>query len=241
MAVANGLMHAQALGWTMNTSARGASVMLTLVLVLLGFVGGRVMPFFTKKAIPSARVVSRQWIEVSGLASLLALAAVQALAIEGWPEALLLTLAGTTQLIRLAGWHDRQVWTIPILWILYTGYGWLAAGLPMLALGELGLLPRSAAVHALTAGAIGVFTLGMMARVALGHTGRPMRSPPSINVAFVTANLAAAVRVFGPLVVPTWYVSWILLSGALWVLTFGIFAAVYLPVLLRPRVDGRPG
>ena len=36
------------------------------------------------------------------------------------------------------------------------------------------MIPPSAATHALTAGAIGTLTLGMMARVTLGHTGRKL-------------------------------------------------------------------
>jgi uncharacterized protein involved in response to NO len=30
-------------------------------------------------------------------------------------------------------------------------------------------------------------------------------------------------------------------SGLLWIVGFGLFAVVYAPVLLRPRVDGKPG
>jgi uncharacterized protein involved in response to NO len=80
----------------------------------------------------------------------------------------------------------------------------------------------------------------MMARVALGHTGRPMVAPMPMALAFGLLNLAALVRVFAVYLVPAWYVGWILLSGLLWVLVFGVFAATYVPILLRPRADGRP-
>jgi uncharacterized protein involved in response to NO len=33
----------------------------------------------------------------------------------------------------------------------------------------------------------------------------------------------------------------ITISGCLWALAFTIFLVTYVPVLLRPRVDGRPG
>jgi uncharacterized protein involved in response to NO len=54
-------------------------------------------------------------------------------------------------------------------------------------------------------------------------------------------NLAALGRVFGPLVLPSRYGMWIDLSGGLWILSFLIFALVYIPILIRARADGRPG
>ena len=144
------------------------------------------------------------------------------------------------QAVRLAGWYDHRLWGVPILWVLYTGYLWLIAGFALFGLAALDAFPRNLALHALTLGAIGVFTLGMMARVALGHTGRPMVAPMPMALAFGLLNLAALVRVFAVYLVPGWYVGWILLSGLLWVLVFGVFAATYLPILLRPRADGRP-
>ena len=240
MAFANALVHAQALGWSTASADRGIALMLDLVLLLLIFVGGRVMPFFTEKAIAGARPKRRPAIEAAGVGAVLLLAALHLAGLSGWPVALVLLVAGATQALRLAGWYDRRVWSIPILWVLYTGYAWLAVGLSLVGLSEMGWFAHSPAVHALTMGTLGVFTLGMMARVALGHTGRVMRSATSVNLAFVLANLAAGVRVFGPAFLPTWYVSWVLLAGALWVAAFAIFAWVYTPILLRPRADGRP-
>ncbi len=241
MALANGLVHAQALGWTAGTAAQGIAVMLTLTLVLLVFVGGRIMPFFTESALAGSRPVTRRWVELSGVSLLGALALVQAVGLAGPVPAILLAAAGLIQLVRLAGWYDRRVLQVPLLWVLYTGYLWLVLGLLLLAASELGAFPRSAARHALTVGAIGVFMLGMMARVALGHTGRTLAPARAIVAAFVVANLAAVARVFGPLVYPAGYADWIMTSGVLWAVAFGLFAAIYTPILLRRRADGRPG
>jgi uncharacterized protein involved in response to NO len=30
-------------------------------------------------------------------------------------------------------------------------------------------------------------------------------------------------------------------AGLAWMAAFGLFAAIYTPILLRPRVDGKPG
>lgn len=241
MALANVLIHGEALGWLGDSARRGFALMLDLVTLTLLWVGGRIMPFFTQRAIAGAVPVTRVWIERSGFVLLLLLAALDLAAVSGWPVVLTALSLGTVQAVRLSGWHDRRVWGIPILWVLYTGYGWLVLGFLARGLGELGLFPVTLATHALTTGAIGVFTMGMMARVALGHTGRAMRSAPAVNAAFVIANLAAALRVIGPYLVSQWYVGWILLSGLLWTVAFAVFTIVYAPILLRPRVDGGEG
>jgi uncharacterized protein involved in response to NO len=96
-------------------------------------------------------------------------------------------------------------------------------------------------MHALTVGAIGVFTIGMMARVTLGHTGRPMQATPLTIAAFVSINAAALVRVLMPMVFPAQYAIWLDLSGGFWMIAFGLFLWIYAPMLVRPRADGRPG
>ena len=98
------------------------------------------------------------------------------------------------------------------------------------------------ALHAFAYGGIGMMTLGMMSRVALGHTGRNVFDPPA-ELRPVFALLAAGIllRVALPLADPAHYVWWIGASQAAWMGAFGSFAVLYLPILIRPRVDGRPG
>jgi len=102
-------------------------------------------------------------------------------------------------------------------------------------------LPATAALHALTVGAVGVLTLGMMARVALGHTGRPLEVHSAVVVAFVLVNAAAFVRSIGPMLAPVHYLVVLDVSATLWTIAFLTYAIVYLPILVRPRVDGKPG
>jgi len=240
MALANLLVHLEALG-VATTASRGNGLMLNLILLLMMIVGGRVIPFFTERAIPGAVARRSPWLEWLGFGALLSLTATELL----WPRASLVAglslVLAVSQLLRLAGWHRRRVWSIPILWILYAGYAWLVAGLLLKGLGTAGLLAPNLAVHALTTGGIGVLTLGMMARVALGHSGRPLESARLTNLAFVLINLAAAARSLGPLLLPQWYLTWVHGAGGLWILGFAIFSLVYAPILLRPRADGRPG
>lgn len=241
MTLANLLVHAQALGLTAATASRGSRLMLDLTLLTLWLVAGRIMPFFTQSAITGSKPRTRPWVETSTFV----LAPAIALLNLTWPAspvsgALLLILAAI-QAIRLGGWHHPLAWRNPMLAVLYAGYLWLILGLALDGLAAQGLLPPFPALHALTAGGIGVFTLGMLARVTLGHTGRDMRASRATSLAFLIINLAALVRVFPPLLWPRHYNLWLGMAGGLWVLAFALFLGIYGPMLARPRVDGRPG
>jgi uncharacterized protein involved in response to NO len=240
MAGANVLFHLQHLGLA-SSGARGLDAMLLLLVLLIGLIGGRVIPFFAQSALPGFRARRFQAAEQASLWVIGALAAALAASPAAWLVAPLATIAGLSQALRLIGWHDRRVWGHPILWVLYTGFGWLVLGLLLLALAAAGHTSPSAARHALTVGGIGVTTLGMMARVALGHTGRPIEPTRSVTWSFIALNLAAAVRVLGPLLAPEHYPSWTMAAGILWAAAFATFVYHYLPVLLAPRPDGQPG
>lgn len=241
MAFANSLYHAEALGLGGGTAQTGTAVMLDLVILLLLFVGGRIMPFFTEMAIKGFKATTRKPVETAGFVLLPLVAALHLIpSTPSWVMGALLLTVAVIQAVRLFGWYHRGIWSIPILWVLHTGYMWLVLGLFLYGASEFGWFQRSPAIHAVTVGGIGVFTLGMMARVALGHTGRTMQSARLVNFAFVMVHVAAAIRVFGPVGVPSWYVSWILLAGVIWILAFGLFLIVYAPMLVRPRADGRP-
>ncbi len=238
-ALANGMIHAQALGYA-TVADVGTDLMLNTVFLLIALVAGRVLPFFTEKAVQDSRPRRSPLLERWSYAALLALLTLELLYPAPAAVGVLAALVAVTQAMRLVGWHHPGAWRIPILWVLFTGFGWLVLGFALKALGAFGLFPSNLAVHALTLGGFGVLTLGMMARVALGHTGRDLRSARVIDLAFVLLNLGAIVRVFGPLIIPN-YTSSVHLSGGLWLLSFILFLIVYTPILLMPRVDGRPG
>lgn len=240
MAIANLLTHLQFLGLT-NTYSRGTDAMLYLIILLIVFIGGRVMPFFTEAVLPDAKVKRNQPVEMAAAGALVALVLVQMIYPSPWLSGPLAALIAITQIVRVIGWHDRRVWRIPILWVLYTGMLWIILGFTLKALAAAGMISTTLATHSLTIGGIGVLTLGMMCRVSLGHTGRPMQLLRIIEISFILLNIAAAIRVFAPFIMPAHYQLWIHLSGGIWALSFIIFCFVYLPILVKPRVDGKPG
>ena len=123
--------------------------------------------------------------------------------------------------------------------MLHLGYGWLAAGFALLGLAALtGALPESAALHALTAGAIGTMILAVMTRATLGHTGQALQAGTGTTAIYLLVTASAVLRVAAPLLGAGQ--SEVLLAGGLaWIGAFGLFVALYGPLLVSRR--SRPG
>jgi uncharacterized protein involved in response to NO len=222
--------------------ARSVRVAIDLILLMIGVLGGRVIPSFTKNAVPQARVNPCPKASVLALLSLAALALSEAAV--GMPEVTgaLALVAGAINGLRMRGWGSFSTARHPILWILHVGYGWMAIGLILRGVADLsGTIPVDAGIHALTLGTIGSMIIGMMSRVALGHTGRAI-SPAKLTIAsYWLVNAAALLRVMFAIgagdALRVWALS---ASGILWSLAFLCFFIVYLPIVSRPRADGRP-
>ena len=242
LAFANTLVHLDALGVTPGRATTGLYLGVDLLVLLIAVIGGRVIPFFTERALPGAR--ARVWrpVEWVSIGAVVALAVLRAVSFAPELTLVLAAVAALAHAVRLWGWSDRRLWSVPLLWILYAGYGWVVIGFALEALSAAAIVRPQLALHAFTTGAIGALTLGMMARVSLGHTGRPLHAPPPVVAAFALVNAAALLRVFAAWWLPDeWYVSLIAASGAAWVAAFVLFLALYAPILLRPRVDGLEG
>src|SRR5690606_6896376 len=125
-------------------------------------------------------------------------------------------VAGVFNLARFALWRPWRVLRVPLLWILHLGYLFIGAGFLMVFLRAVpGYLPRSSAVHAFTTGAMGTFIIGMMSRVSLGHTGRPLRLPKGFVLSYAAVGSSGLIRV-GSGFFPDYYTHGILCSGILW-------------------------
>ncbi len=241
MAFANGLVHWQALGMSSATGVAGVKLMTFSILLIIGIVAGRVIPFFSERALPELHVRSWEQVEALSIVSVVVLAAAELLYPRSVIAATAALAAAAIHGVRLYGWWSRRVWAVPLLSVLYLAYAWLIVGFVLWAGAANSWWSASIATHALAVGCVGTITLGMMARVALGHTGRPLRAAPSVATAFALINAAALVRVFPTLLWPQRSALWIVLSSVLWIAAFLAFALVYVPILWRPRADGRPG
>ena len=220
---------------------RGLQAGLDLVLFIMVVMSGRVIPMFTMNGIPGVFCARLPWIERLAPGSILALLAADVL---GAPDMLIgpiAAVAAAAHAARLGLWRPWLTLKKPIVWILHFAYAWIVLALALRAFAAFDLVPPGLAIHALTVGAIGGLTLGMMTRTSLGHTGRPLQTGRAELFCYVTIQLAALIRVFLPLAIPSLYLHAIIGSGLLWSLAFGVFTVSYWPILSRPRLDGKPG
>lgn len=223
----------------LGASYVGERIALGAIVVLLALIGGRITPSFTRnwlKARGEPRqpapfgLVDRIAMGATGIAALAWVVAPEPAA-TGW----LLLAAGAANLARLACWRGWMTRREPLLWILHLGYGWLGFGLAALGASRLtAVVPQSAGVHALTAGAIGVMTLAVMTRATRGHTGRPLTADRDTRLIYLGILGAAVARVAAPLW-PSAYAPLLVISAALWSLSFGGYALAYAPMLLRRK------
>jgi len=236
---ANLLFHGRALsGAATDLPERMA---LSVIILLLALIGGRVVPSFTIDFLIERGMVEQPppFSRFDGVSILLAGIAAVAWTVQ--PEATstgeLLILAGLVNLVRLLRWYGWVTWREPLVLILHLGYGWLALALLILGSAILGVgLQPTDAVHALTTGAVGAMTLAIMTRASLGHTGRPRHAGPITVMIYILVNLGALLRVFGPASALSTPLV-LSLSAMAWSGAYLLFALVYGRYLLRPSLD----
>ncbi len=232
------LSATQRLAWPQILGVRCG---LDLVLFIMAVMAGRVVPMFTNNGIPGASARRRTAVERLALGGILALLAADLLQVRDTPLAALALAVAAVHAVRLWLWRPWRTAAVPLVWILHAAYGWIVVHLVLRAGASLGLVAEPLALHALTVGAIGGLTLGMMARTARGHTGRPLVADRFEIAAFMLVQLAAAVRVFGAMLLPAIYLQTVIVAAACWSGAFALYVIRYWPVLVRPRIDGLPG
>ncbi len=244
LATANAIFHLAHLGVVeAHLASLALDAALAIIVVIVAIIGGRVIPFFTVNKVGYGTVERRRPVDIAAII----LSVAWLFSFIFWPTATVtgaLALgAGAANLGRMYGWATLKTKKVPLLWVLHAGYFFVGAGLVLYGLSVFQLfdVPRSAALHGLTAGAMGILCLGMMARVSLGHTGRQLQAHPIMTVAFALVVLAATIRTFVPWLAPEFYGPSITISGVLWTAAWVLFLIIYVPILLSPRADGRPG
>ena len=210
----------------------------------------RMVPFFTSTVTPGYELRRSRTALPLFAAALLVRALLGYAELNAWtwlPDAVLLL----TLLRELVLWRFWRAPFPPLLLILYLALGWFVIAFALGAAESLSVLAsgapvppfRLAALHALTVGGFGGLLLGISTRVSLGHSGGGLATDRPLNVLFWGFQLVPLARVL-PDVLGHWYPPltvqgyW---SGVGWVLVFAVWFWRVGPVLMRPRVDGRPG
>jgi uncharacterized protein involved in response to NO len=217
-----------------------------IVLLLVTVIGGRIVPAFTSAALKHRGISSpvRGWRAMTPLAvgAMLAVTVIDFWRPESTTAGVVAAATAVIQAARLVQWQSLRTLRTPIVWILHLGYFWLPCGFALKALALSGGLSFATFyLHALTIGAATTMIVAVMTRASLGHTGRPLIVARSTAYAYGLLTVAAAVRVFGPTFLPLPYAAVVLLAAGFWTAVFVVFLAVYAPILLSPRVDGKPG
>ncbi len=238
MTVANTLIHLQLLGITEDTLPLGMQLGLNLIVMVMAIMGGRVIPFFSERAL-AYTVKKYDWLEKAVIPAAAAWMICHLLGFTTVAIALAI-FNGIIHTLRLLGWFSTRLKRNPLIWILHIAYLFIPLGFLMEAASNIGLMSPYLAIHAFAAGAIGSMTLGMMARVSLGHTARPLKIARITIAAFVVMVLAGLIRVLLPAYPPLYSMA-IHISGGLWCLAWAMFLIPYTPILLKPRLDGQYG
>jgi uncharacterized protein involved in response to NO len=238
LAIANLLMHLQAEGIAVPVGL-GWRLGLTAVIILISVVAGRIIPSFTRNWL--AKRGASKLPSAHGLIDRAALGVLH-LGLLGWAFDLeahavgaILLLGAALNLWRMLRWRGSATGAEPLLFILHIGYAWLVVGVGLLGLTTLDVaVPLSAAIHALTSGAIGTMILAVMTRTTLGHTGRALSANRVTSLIYILVGLAAVIRVaaaFGA----DWTMPLLIASACFWIAGFGLFLLSYGRFLLTPR------
>lgn len=237
-------IHLTENGFVAGDPRQGAYAAVLVVVMVISVVASRIIPSFTVASLRMQGKIRYQTdqrkTDIAALLFLVALTLSIAYGGLNSPVAGFFALcAAGLHFWRMRFWHTLESRSDPLLWILHAGHFWLAAGLLALGLHGCGVIVQpSLGLHMLTVGCIGSMTLGMMARVALGHTGRSLEATSVTVLAFWLMQAAAVLRVETFIAESADYGFWVAVSGALWAGAFALYLLVYTPVLLAPRPDG---
>jgi uncharacterized protein involved in response to NO len=240
LAAVNVAFHVAVTAGLEELALRPLFAALALLIVLESVIGGRVIPAFTRGALPAVETGGHRWLDRATIGA-------TALGLALWfagtlapVAAIVLAVAALGHLARLVLWKPLATWRRPILWILHAAYAWIPVGLALVAASCAGWLPRSAGVHALAVGATGGLVIGMLTRTARGHTGRVLKASRVEVAAYALVISAAALRV-GAALVPAFYLPGLVAAGACWITAFAFYAWRFAPWLAATRADGKDG
>lgn len=233
-----------------NPTALHNGLMAGLVMVsgFIGLIGNRIIPFFTARRLNIEQVGSPMWAMLAALI-LPMMMAMLLMFQAALPLAGVLGVAGgVLGCVQSVRWFHKGVLPESMLWILHLGYVFASVGLLVLGVaqfsGGYGAW-ASLGVHLIAVGGIGLLTIGMMTRTALGHTARPLYpAPKGLNVAFWLMVAATVFRGMAALLMTvnaTAYVHSYRLSAVLFAAALLIFFWRYAPWLTQPRLDGKQG
>ena len=240
LSAANAVAHWSASHGEVMTIRAAHQVALDVIVLMMVLMTGRVVPMFTRNTTKLDWVRSEPVLERCSTGAVLLLTISDIWPGGNFPSTVFAGVASVFLLARMRFWGGLRCGREPLLWILHLGTLWLPIGLLLRVVSSIApSIAMSSSLHSLTAGAIGSLTLGMMARVSLGHTGRMLKAPRGMSIAFLCLVAAGLVRVTAPFLPASEYFRALVGAAIGWSCAFAIYLVAYWTILLSPRVDAR--
>ncbi|WP_286263495.1 NnrS family protein [Thalassotalea atypica] len=238
MASTNIAMHVAAINNDPMLMSNASTAMVLMVTLVMTIMGGRVFPMFTANGTQTSRVATIEWLDTTTITSTVFVIFITlgVIDISGAIKAILLFSCAFFHIIRVARWKVWVTLRTPLVWSLHFSYWCIPIGLIIFGLSEISpMFTHSQAIHTLTVGAMGSMILSMISRVSLGHTGRQIIVGKAMTFALVAIIFSFVVRVFGGYWLED-YMEVINTAVFFWVVGYGSFFVLYLPILTKPRV-----
>ena len=243
LAGANLAWHAGAIAADPSLAERGLRAGVYALIVLFVLKGGVLTPIFTGNALRErGRGDQAPFVMALDAAAVAAVVVLAGLDLGGSPARWSGGAALACAIVhgwRVARWRGWRVADVPLVFVMHLGFGWLVFAFALKAAADLaGFVPEAAWLHAFTVGALGMMMLGLMTRVVLRHTGRPLRVPRPMLAAwammFAAALLRLAATVHG---LGHWAVA---VAALLWTAPFAIYLWLFARMLVAPSLPRAP-
>ena len=219
---------------------RALALAVDALMFLFTLYGGLFVPAFTRRWLRSRGVDSPPLsppIETATAVAMLAFALADVLHAPVRWVTLTASAAALIHAWRWTRWRGWRAFRDPILRCVHLGYLWLIVSFVLRACAGARVAWQDAAIHAFTIGAYSTLKLGLMTRVVLKHTGRPVRADRFMQLSYWLMQIAACLRVgFALTHGPGWLVG---TAASLWALAFLIYGFRFAPLLLRPSLPRR--
>lgn len=235
-------LFAANLAFHLGSDAFGLRLALYSIMLLYVLKAGVLIPVFTGNALREKKrgheIPPCFVLDALAAGSIAMLAGADLASLPARWVGLAATAACLVQALRLARWRGWLVRDEPLVFVMHLGYAWLVVALGLKAAAELaGAVPQAAWMHAFTVGALGMMMMGLMTRVVLRHTGRPLGLPPAIVAAYAIMFAAAVLRVSATLFdLGRMFVA---ASALLWIVPFLVYLALFGAMLLRPSLPAK--
>lgn len=246
LALGNFLMHLGFIHGSLSLLKAGQSLGLNLTMLMMVAIAGRITPLFTINWLKShggnpEKVTRSERMDRFSIFSVAILIVIDMLPLSPYIVGVIALVAGLINGVRLYQWAGWRAAREPLLWILHLAYLWIVIALLLRGASVFTpLVPDTLWQHALGVGAIASLILGVMTRVALGHTGRPLMLPRFAVIIYGAILSSALLRVLAAAHLID-YRSGVTLAALGWIIAFTLFVVLYWPILSAPRQDGRPG